>query len=72
MTAYRLRERLSADVVALDSRHGSQVFTACRLRKKTRCCVCYAVLKPGAEAFRPVTNGNNRMDRICGQCVRTT
>ena len=46
-------------------KHGRQLWARCKMRghKNSRCAICGAVV--GFEAFRPVTNGYNRMERIC-------
>ena len=45
------------------------VWSIVKLRKSSRCAECKEPLAVGAMAFRPLTNGNNRMDRLCGRCV---
>jgi hypothetical protein len=44
---------------------GRQIWSLCKLksRKDAPCAICGASV--GDEAYRPVTNLDNRMDRIC-------
>ncbi len=68
MTDYGLVKRLSKGVVVLQSRnYGQQVFTRARLRVKRTCPICRCVIAPGAMAYRPITNGDNRCHRICAR-----
>jgi hypothetical protein len=34
------------------------------------CCVCGGTLAKGVPSYKPVTNGYNRMHRICPLCVK--
>ncbi len=49
--------------------HGRQVWTLVKLktRRGANCARCHRPLGP--SAYRPVTNRNNRMERICERCV---
>lgn len=53
--------------------YGAQLWTRVTLRKsknKTKkCCNCDSELAPGDVAFTPITNGYNRMHRICTICI---
>jgi len=46
----------------------SVCYTKCRTRATRRCVLCGGPL--GKSAYRPLTNGNDRMERICVECVR--
>jgi hypothetical protein len=66
---YRFAKRLSAALVGLSSQYGVQLWSAITLRKSKACFVCEIVMPRGAPAYRPITNGDNRMDRLCVRCV---
>lgn len=59
-----LEERMKDELVLLGHPiFGRQLWSTVKVRKSKYCIVTGAPLK-GKEAFSPVTNGNNRMDRI--------
>ena len=66
---YAFVRRLAEGVVGLASSHGQQLFTLNKLRKRTECAVCKGTLLPKDHAYSPITNGYNRMHRICAPCV---
>lgn len=47
-----------------------QLWSRARIRKPTACISCLSVYYDGASMFRPMTNLDNRMHRICGRCMR--
>ncbi len=51
-------------------RYGRQVWVRCQVRKDSRCTVTGAVIRKGQTAYRPLTNQNNRMERICEQVIK--
>lgn len=50
---------------------GVQIWTLCQLRKSNNCSQCGDTLHKNDNAYRPTTNGSNRMERICIPCKRT-
>jgi len=73
MEGYRLVERAGDELVFIHAaRYGRQMWsrTAGPVRKDTTCRVCGRVVTKGSEPmYRPLTNGYNRMHRICCACV---
>lgn len=69
-TDYRFIKRMNPGLVGLTSSHGQQLFTRGKLRKAKSCALCKFPLKPGTLAYMPVTNGYNRMHRLCVACVQ--
>lgn len=45
------------------------VHAVVKLRKDTQCGECQKPLVPGDRAFRPLSNGDRRMQRYCVPCV---
>lgn len=45
------------------------LWTKCVTRKPYTCWRCDKRQEKGAKAFRPMTNGNHRMRRLCLPCV---
>lgn len=71
MTEYILVEILSDGLVGLFSdEYGRQLWSECRVRKQHKCQECGLLFPAGSMMYRPVTNGYNRMQRLCGTCVR--
>jgi hypothetical protein len=66
---YTFAKRLSATLVGLSSQYGEQLWAAITLRKNKDCFVCEIAMPRGGKAYRPITNGDNRMDRLCVSCV---
>jgi len=56
-----LSDRLASLV---DSEHGRQSWVACKVRKSHWCIITKKIIGRGEEAYRPLTNKNNRTDRI--------
>jgi len=50
-------------------RVGDLMWTLCCLRKSKRCFLCDSDLAPKMQAYRPITNGYDRMQRICLTCA---
>ena len=48
----------------VNSEHGRQLWSACKVRKTHKCMVTKKRIDKGEEAYRPLTNSNNRADRI--------
>ena len=67
---YAFVKRLDAGIVGLSSSHGRQMFVCGNLRKPKPCALCGVALKVGDRVYRPITNGYNRMHRLCVACVR--
>jgi hypothetical protein len=50
-------------------KYGAQLWTRRKLRKNNRGCVCCKQpIAQGLPAWGPLTNGYNRMDRLCHPC----
>jgi hypothetical protein len=69
-TDYTFVKRMNDDLVGLSSSHGQQLFTRARVRKHRACALCKRKILPGSLAYRPITNGYNRMHRLCVPCVQ--
>jgi len=70
MTEYTCVKMLSDGVVGLDSEFGRQLFTVRTARKRWRACAqCGAPIEKGSLCWGPVTNGLNRMHRLCSECI---
>lgn len=65
------RTRLSDTVYGLTTDYGRQLWTRVKLRKSRKCGRCSKELNSGNDAYSPVTNGYNRMERLCPECVET-
>jgi hypothetical protein len=65
LRTYYLDKRLANGIVKLFANGYRDLWTRGRIRgRDKRCMVTGSVLKSGMQAWRPITNGNNRMDRI--------
>lgn len=69
VTDYHFMKRMNDGLVGLSSSHGQQLFTLNKLRKPKPCALCKIELQPKQRAYAPITNGYNRMHRICVACV---
>lgn len=69
--AYALLAKVAVGVARLTHReYGAQLWTVGKIRKRgKRCVTCWNPLAPGCDAYRPITNGYNRMHRICTACI---
>lgn len=57
-------------LIVLESRgFPPKIWTECTVRKEHNCIVCDGKIVIGQRAHRPITNGNNRMHRICPDCI---
>lgn len=45
-------------------RWGRQLWTICKVRKGHVCVITGKPIKKGEQAYRPITNGGNRYERI--------
>jgi hypothetical protein len=67
---YRVTEIHPVLGIVTHSIFGRQCWTKAKITKRVResrlCVMCKGPL--GNKAFRPITNGNNRMERICLEC----
>ena len=65
MTDYKLEQIWQEDTVILtSSEYGRQIWCKCILRKNNICELTNIKLIKGNKAYRPITNGYNRMHRI--------
>lgn len=55
-------------LLAFDS--SGMVWVRVRSRKAHKCRDCRTDILKGTDTFRPLTNGNNRMRRLCIPCVK--
>lgn len=58
---------VTADTV-LAFRFNALPWTLCRLRKLKKCILCSKQIAPKSHGYRPITNGYDRMNRICLAC----
>ena len=86
MRTYYLEKRQAEGIVTLYCSGFRDLWTRARIRgRERRCVVTGDALKSGDFAWRPITNGSNRMDRIsdawitqleriaaCSQAAHTT
>ena len=62
---YKLEKKLAEDLFILSHpEHGTKMWSLCRLRKRHTCTLSRVVIEKGEKAFRPITNGYDRMNRI--------
>jgi hypothetical protein len=45
-------------------RWGRQLWSICKVRKDHKCVMTSEQIKKGEQAYRPITNGGNRYERI--------
>ena len=57
-------ERKHSIAMAWHWKYGRQIWTKCKMRKLHKCSVTGKTIEKGDTAFRPITNSNNRSDRI--------
>jgi len=53
-------------LITVHPEYGQQLWSTSRMTKlhnRDRCAICGAVV--GSQAYRPITNKSNRMERIC-------
>lgn len=60
---------LGDSILRLESHlYGTQLWPTAKLRKSKSCAVCEKLILPKQTAYSPITNGYNRMARICWPC----
>lgn len=60
---------LAPGAAIIESDMGVQrIWSVAKLRKDNTCSRCWAKLAKGAEAWRPLTFGDDRPNRICAPC----
>lgn len=66
----RLLEQLNKGLARISTdKYGAQLWTRRKLRKENRGCVeCKQPIAKGLPAWGPLTNGYNRMERLCHPC----
>lgn len=66
---YSIAEIPGEGLAVLRSQFGTQIFTRIKLRKLkiSLCARCAKQLS--THAYRPITNSDNRMHRICVRCI---
>jgi len=68
--AYELSKRLNEGLVGMRSHeHGMQLWTRGKARKVATCRCCESTIERSEVSWRPLTNGYNRMHRICDTCI---
>lgn len=65
---YAVVRRFDVELIGVVGREGRQVWSRCRARKAHACRNCLVAIAIGQRLYRPLTNQNNRMDRICVAC----
>ena len=60
---------MSPCLVVLRGSAGTHVWDVVKSRKSHRCEVCSKRTGKGAEVWRPLSNGYNRMLRMCRGCL---
>jgi RNase P subunit RPR2 len=48
-----------------------RLFMIARIRKAAYCAKCRRLIGSGTDAYRQMTNGADRMDRLCVACVES-
>ena len=62
---YRLEKVINEGLVLLfHTAYGRQMWHTCTVRKRWECNVSGKYINSGEKAWRPITNGYNRMHRI--------
>ncbi len=51
------------------TRYNRHLWHGCVTRKEHQCFNCQARIPKGTRVWRPITNGNIRMIRVCTECV---
>lgn len=65
MNSFKLKKKISDECFLLESGvYGTQMWQKCRVRKSHKCSRLDKEIEKGSLAFRPFTNGYNRMCRI--------
>ena len=62
--SYSLK-KLGEELYGLEHiRFGRQLWSTCKVRKEHVCVITGKPIKKGQQAYRPITNGGNRYERI--------
>jgi len=62
--------RMNAGLVRIATdEYGAQLWTRGKARKAKKCELCQQPTPVGAITWKPLTNGYNRMHRLCDTCV---
>lgn len=67
---YFFADRLTEGAVGLISRYGRQLWVRSTMRKQSKCPVTGKGIEKKAAAWRPITNGLNRAERISEDGMR--
>jgi hypothetical protein len=68
--SYVVKKHLTEDLMVIrHPEYGEKMWGIVKLRKETKCAQCKGALAVGARAFSPITNGYNRMHRLCLGCA---
>ena len=68
--SYTFKKGLSDAIIGLEhDTYGLQLWVHATLRKPKRCAIDKCEIPAKATAFSPLTNGYNRMHRICLACA---
>lgn len=62
------KEIINSDLYKMFTEGGYQLWSTGRVRKNKKCAECNDELK-GQIALIPITNQNNRGDRLCLKCL---
>ena len=67
---YDFVTRMSESLVRLNHpRFGVQIWSRGTSRKPCDCEDCRTTIPKGSRSYRPITNGYNRMHRLCESCI---
>ena len=61
--------RFDVELIGVEGRYGRQLWVRCVLRTRKVCLNCWTYIEPKQRGYRPITNGQNRMDRLCVHCI---
>ncbi len=70
---YEFKEQLNDEIVILDcvsDEYCNIIWTLCSTKKEHVCKYTGDTIPKGEKAFRPLTNGYNRMDRLSIKAIR--
>jgi hypothetical protein len=74
LTSCRLLGVMNDGLIRLDTadwsyNYGKQLWSVVKTRKIAECVNCDGEISKSTNAYSPITNGYNRMHRICTTCV---
>jgi len=74
LTDCRLLGVMNEGLVRMDTadfsyNYGKQLWGIVKTRKVARCANCDQEIPKASQVYSPITNGYNRMHRICTTCV---